>query len=238
MCFFSKKTVCTKAVNLAKITAAVFHLHCIKRETGDVTADTAPTEHTCSNKPMSAEAVCVKGAKGKRATKTKPNRSKGGIESSELLGANDADYCVPVKKRLAARNTKKEDDTLLPPAGGKKHRPALPTKRPDEVGDQTHGISERTSVAVGTRKTVLRRFMTRNGRGMDWVLQQCTLHETISQHRGFGFTKTDLLLLDDGWLNSKIIDFYLELLQLRNQRHKASNPLSEFRISQRPSRND
>ena len=40
------------------------------------------------------------------------------------------------------------------------------------------------------------------------------------------FLKKDLMRLQGGWLNNKIIDFYLELLQLRNNRQSNSNPLS------------
>ena len=77
---------------------------------------------------------------------------------------HDADNCAPVEKKLTVRKTnKKEGEALPPPTGNKKHKPALITQGQDEVGDQTQGHSERTSVTVGTSKAVLRRLSIRNG---------------------------------------------------------------------------
>ena len=91
--------------------------------------------------------------------------------------------------------------------------------------DHTHLGSARNITRRVCNK-VRKNWADRNGRDLDWVLRDSGPDDVVSRHRGLEFLKKDLMRLQGDWLNDKIIDSYLELLQLRNNRQRGTNPLS------------
>ena len=196
------------------------------RETNECGALAPQTFGNVTDNLSNTTTLCVREKKGKRRISSKEIKNVEESESLDPLKVNDTDFMIQTKKKrisahLNKRTTKHNAD---------EHDLNTSPQWTASLCDLTHVNNESTLAPLGTRKTVLRRMASRNGRGMDWVLQQCRPDEVISQYREMEFTKMDLLRLDCGWLNAKIIDFYLELLQFRNHRQSEMNSLSECRI--------
>ena len=90
--------------------------------------------------------------------------------------------------------------------------------------DHTHSGNDRNTTRRVCNK-VRRDWAGRKDRELGCVLREFGPDEVVARHRGMEFLKKDMMRLQGGWLNNKIIDFYLELLKLRNNRQRETNPL-------------
>ena len=165
--------------------------------------------------------INMQGRKREKNSHTEPHQEVA-LSVAELLVVDTEDGLVARKRKTArdgdlrsVRMSEAEEKSAK--FAEKKKVDNRATAWQARAHDHTHSGSVRNTTRRVCNK--VRRYWTdRKGRDLGWILRDFGPDEVVSRHRGLEFLKKDLMRLQGGWLNNKIIDSYLELLQLRNNR--------------------